>query len=600
MSDALPYTLASPDSPSKLEPSQKEQSTDTWLEKHAATSDIPESLLGTGHFFGGVTRDYKNRFPHLKSDFLDGFSWKTLSAALFMFCATVTSTVALGDVAFRETDGFVGITEYLMLQGVSGIIHAVFSACPLPILRPTGPITAFMVDLYSLSDWVGVGYYSLLSWVGLWVGTFIILIAAFDLSRFIALCTRFLHDIYAVFVCTIYIANGIAGVFQRFEKVEWDQAFFAFYLALFCVLFALGFRYLDRSTILNRRWRHTIADYAVPLAVLICIGISYLVRDHVEVARIVMPRNFEPTYPSWDDEGGADDYDGEKRNWYQGLGTGSTAALVSMIAAIPIVSLFYIDHLFSCILGQKPELGLKKGQYYHSSMLITGICNLILPSFGLPFVTASLPHSPQFTKALTDYDKSQTPWKVEGVHESRTAPIIVYGLCFCGLVVPSALERCPEGVVNGILTFVGLQGILPHTGNQFIDRCVLLITAPSEFHELDSTEPYMTLPWRRIHTYTAIQLVCLAACWGVRFTGPFALAFPLVIVGFVPLRLLALPKFFTEEELAVLDSEGSPEPESWKGKHDGEWTDGHVVPIRNDTEEKNGYTAHEEDGNTLT
>ena len=43
---------------------------------------------------------------------------RRLSAALFMFCATFASTVALGDVAERETDGMVGITEYLMLQGI--------------------------------------------------------------------------------------------------------------------------------------------------------------------------------------------------------------------------------------------------------------------------------------------------------------------------------------------------------------------------------------------------------------------------------------------------------------------------------------------------
>jgi len=181
---------------------------------------------------------------------------------------------------------------------------------------------------------------------------------------------------------------------------------------------------------------------------------------------------------------------------------------------------------------------------------------MILPSFGMPFVTASLPHSPQFIKALSEYDKSKTPWEIKKVHESRVAPMLVYVLCFCGLVVPSVLELWPEGVVNGILAFVGLQGILPYTGNQLIDRCVLLITAPSEFPE--SSAPYSRLPWYRIHAYTVVQLVCLAACWGMRFTGPFSLAFPLVVVGFIPLRLCLLPKFFTEEELDALDSEDAP------------------------------------------
>lgn len=206
--------------PSQIGSSQSNAAPETWLERHVPGADIPEALLRTGTFCGGVIRDYRERLPYTLSDFTDGVSWKTLSAALFMFCATFASTVALGDVAFRETDGMVGITEYLMLQGVSGVLHSLFSACPLPILRPTGPITAFMIDLYQLSSYIGVGYYALLSWVGFWVGLFLILIALFDLSVYISLCTRFLHDIYAVFVCTIYITDGLLGVSQRFHKVR--------------------------------------------------------------------------------------------------------------------------------------------------------------------------------------------------------------------------------------------------------------------------------------------------------------------------------------------------------------------------------------------
>lgn len=74
-------------------------------------------------------------------DIVDGLTLKTLSAALFMFFATFASTVALGDVAERETEGHVGISEYLILQGASGIVHSLVSACPMPILRPTGKHT---------------------------------------------------------------------------------------------------------------------------------------------------------------------------------------------------------------------------------------------------------------------------------------------------------------------------------------------------------------------------------------------------------------------------------------------------------------------------
>eukprot|EP00555_Chaetoceros_dichaeta_P011520 CAMPEP_0198264702 /NCGR_PEP_ID=MMETSP1447-20131203/16774_1 /TAXON_ID=420782 /ORGANISM="Chaetoceros dichaeta, Strain CCMP1751" /LENGTH=81 /DNA_ID=CAMNT_0043953741 /DNA_START=22 /DNA_END=267 /DNA_ORIENTATION=- len=65
-----------------------------------------------------------------------------------------------------------------------------------------------------------------------------------------------------------------------------------------------------------------------------------------------------------------------------------------------------------------------------------------------------------------------------------------------------------------------------------------------------------------------VQLVCLAACWGMRFTGPFSLAFPLVVVGFIPLRLYVLPKLFTKEELDALDSEDAPKSSTTRGMED--------------------------------
>mmetsp|Transcript_29668 Transcript_29668/g.62930 ORF Transcript_29668/g.62930 Transcript_29668/m.62930 type:complete len:124 (-) Transcript_29668:537-908(-) len=93
------------------------------------------------------------------------------------------------------------------------------------VLRPTGPITAFMIDLYMLSADIGVEYYSLLSWVGMWVGSALILIASFDLCRYIVLCTRFLHDIYAVFVCTIYITDGMPESSNVFPKLTGTRLF---------------------------------------------------------------------------------------------------------------------------------------------------------------------------------------------------------------------------------------------------------------------------------------------------------------------------------------------------------------------------------------
>ena len=67
------------------------------------------------------------------------------------------------------------------------------------------------------------------------------------------------------------------------------------------------------------------------------------------------------------------------------------------------------------------------------------------------------------------------------------------------------------------------------------------------------------MPWRYLHLYTLIQLLCFGACYLVGVWGfgiGLGLAFPIVIVGFVPLRAVVLTKIFPAEHLELLDRRG--------------------------------------------
>jgi len=107
-------------------------------------------LVRTGVPFGGIIDDVRRRSRYYLSDWADGICWKTPAGALFMFFATFASTVALGELARSQTDGHIGVTEYLLLQSVAGIVHCLLAGQPLLILRPTGPITVFITELYTL------------------------------------------------------------------------------------------------------------------------------------------------------------------------------------------------------------------------------------------------------------------------------------------------------------------------------------------------------------------------------------------------------------------------------------------------------------------
>jgi hypothetical protein len=55
------------------------------------------------------------------------------------------------------------------------------------------------------------------------------------------------------------------------------------------------------------------------------------------------------------------------------------------------------------------------------------------------------------------------------VCENRVSPLVVYGLIGTSALVPSMLRMLPGAVADGILTFVGLHGLL-YGGNQFVAR----------------------------------------------------------------------------------------------------------------------------------
>merc|ERR1711998_367431 len=59
-------------------------------------------------------------------------------------------------------------------------------------------------------------FFSFLATTGVWVGIYMGLIAAFELSRFTRLFTRFTHEIFACFVCSVYISDGIRGIVSEF------------------------------------------------------------------------------------------------------------------------------------------------------------------------------------------------------------------------------------------------------------------------------------------------------------------------------------------------------------------------------------------------
>ena len=79
------------------------------------------------------------------------------------------------------------------------------------------------------------------------VGALMTLCAATELSRHIRRITPFTHDIFACFVCSIYVVDGVRGVFGRFggRPSQFGEALFASNRSLFT--FGAGCDYGSRN-----------------------------------------------------------------------------------------------------------------------------------------------------------------------------------------------------------------------------------------------------------------------------------------------------------------------------------------------------------------
>ena len=163
------------------------------------------------------------------------------------------------------------------------------------MLRPTGPITAITCKLSEISDNLGLNFHEYLAATGLCVGALMALIAALELSRHISRLTPFTHDIFACFVCSIYVHDGVNDVLGRFDDStlsRFGDSLFAFNLASITFGVSLVASGAVGWSVLPRPLRALIADYSVTIAVVVTTIVSYHWRvAAIDVHRIaVRPR----------------------------------------------------------------------------------------------------------------------------------------------------------------------------------------------------------------------------------------------------------------------------------------------------------------------
>jgi hypothetical protein len=213
------------------------------------------------------------------------------------------------------------------------------------------------------------------------------------------------------------------------------------------------------------------------------------------------------------------------------------------------------------LIAQGTEFPLRKPAGFHWDLFLLGLTTGVAGLLGIPFPNGLIPQAPFHTaslcvsKVVTDPDeegasKGHVITKIDHVVEQRVSNlaqgILTLGTMSGPLLI--VLHLIPQGVLAGLFFVMGVQAL---EGNG-ITLKLLFLAKDSKL--TPASEPLKRIKRRQaIWLFVVVQLFGFGATFAITQTIA-AVGFPIIILLLIPVRTLVLPKYFTSEELAVLDA----------------------------------------------
>lgn len=339
-------------------------------------------------------------------------------------------------------------------------------------------------------------------------------------------------------------------------------------IAILYFLTVYSLELLGTSTVFRPMIRTLLADYAYVFATIFWVGFSHIPGNlkAADISRVPISKAFYPTQP---------------RGWLIHFWE---LDVKWVFAALPfgflIMLLFYYDHVrlpspvsaktqsnpdqnVSSLTAQARQFPLKKPAGFHWDFFLLGITTFIAGITGVPMPNGLVPQAPVHTDSLTNY---QTELDIVSTAEGEGAeirrPIIkpvnvveqrvshfVMGLGIIGTMTGPlliVLHTMPAAVFAGVFFTVGWGSV---GGNGIVKKAIFLLL---EDRFVARDEPLRTVKRRKITHWIVCQVFGVAACVAISQTIA-AIGFPVLIIALIPWRVWIIPKWFSQEELDVLD-----------------------------------------------
>jgi boron transporter len=363
--------------------------------------------------------------------------------------------------------------------------------------------------------------------------------------------TRFSCDIFGFYVAFIYLQKGIQVLTRQWHSEGETSAYLSIMTALLVLMVGYGCGVIGRSNLFQRYFRKFIEDYGTPLTIIFFTGFVHIGHMHnVSVSTLPTSKSFHPT---------------QDRPWiihFWDLSVGDIFLAIPF--AVLLTILFYFDHNVSSLIAQGTEFPLRKPAGFHWDIFLLGITTYVAGLLGTPFPNGLIPQAPFHTNALcvtttttsahSDDEASkghhEIVRRVDHVVEQRFSNL-AQGLLTLGTMTGPllvVLHLIPQAVLAGLFFIMGVQALEAN------GITVKMLFLAKEKNLTPKSEPLARLPRRRaIYAFTAIELLGFGATFAITQTIA-AIGFPIIILLLVPFRTFLMPRWFSAQELSVLDA----------------------------------------------
>ncbi|KAK7852472.1 probable boron transporter 2 isoform X1 [Quercus suber] len=361
--------------------------------------------------FRGIKNDLKGRLLCYKQDWTGGIraGIRILAPTTYIFFASAIPVISFGEQLERNTGGTLTAVQTLASTALCGIIHSVVGGQPLLILgvaEPTVLMYTFMFNF--VKNRKDLGQKLFLAWAGwvcVWTALLLFLLAVLGACSIINRFTRVAGELFGLLIAMLFMQQAIRGVVEEFGIPQREntkqtalQPSWRFGNGMFALVLSFGLLLTALRSRKARSWRYGtgwlrgfIADYGVPLMVLVWTAVSYVPVN--DVPRGIPRRLFSPN--PWSP--------GAYSNWTvikDMLNVPPLYIVGAFIPATMIAVLYYFDHSVASQLAQQQEFNLKKPASYHYDLLLLGFLVILCGLIGIPPSNGVIPQSPMHTKSL--------------------------------------------------------------------------------------------------------------------------------------------------------------------------------------------------------